>query len=119
MNCVGSVLMSKTKTTANKIIALAYFHRYGWVVPMIVCVAIWPEKLMHIFSISCIIYSIWSFMGYKLKWKHIYCSFQSTHRERMTPHHISWCKIKKSEAYVTPLLFFAIGMILLIFIMLY
>ncbi len=108
--------MSKSDTTAKKIIILAYFHRYGWIAAMlgcIGCIAIWPEQMLYSLSISAIAFSIWSFVGYKLKWRHIYCSFQNAYREKMTPHSTRWSQIKKSDAYGVPLIFLIIGLMLL------
>lgn len=98
----------------NRIIALAYFHRYGWIVAMMVCVEIWHEQMLPILSVACFVFSVWSFIGYKNKWKHIYCSFQNAYHQKMTPNNIQWHKIKKSDAYGVPLLFFIFGLGLLI-----
>ena len=87
--------MSKINSTAKEIIALAYFHRYGWIAAMMICIAIWPEQMLCILCAGCIIFSSWSFIGYKCKWKHIYCSFQDAYHQKMTPNSIQWHKIKK------------------------
>lgn len=106
--------MSKMDGTENKIITLAYLHRYGWIAIMLVCIMIWIEQIFYIMGAGFIGFSIWSFIGYKRKWKHIYCSYQDAHREAMTPHSIQWHKIKKSEAIGSPLVFLAVGIISLI-----
>ena len=36
----GGIIMSKMSLTEKKVIALAYFHRYGWIATMMVCMAI-------------------------------------------------------------------------------
>ena len=36
----GGIVMSKMDLTEKKVIALAYFHRYGWIATMMVCMAI-------------------------------------------------------------------------------
>ncbi|MBE6800395.1 MAG: hypothetical protein E7529_04240 [Ruminococcaceae bacterium] len=106
--------MSKGTIRKNRIIALAYFHRYGWIVAMMLCVAIWPEHMMFILSFGCLAFSVWSFVGYKNKWKHIYCSFQNAYHQDMTPYNIQWAKIKKSDAYGVPLIFHILGLALLV-----
>lgn len=106
--------MSKMDATAKKVMALAYFHRYGWIAAILVCVAIWPEQLMYVLSSGCILFSAWSLIGYKCKWKHIYCSFQNAYRQKMTPHYVRWHQVKKSDAYGIPLLFLALGLAMLI-----
>ncbi len=105
--------MSKGTAKEKRIIALAYFHRYGWIAIMAGLVFTLLKYALLIFGLCFILYSLWSLIGYKLKWRHIYCSFQNTHRKDMTPHHICWSHMKKSEAYGGPLLFLALGVALL------
>ena len=105
--------MSKSTTKDKRIMALAYFHRYGWIAAMMLCIAIWPRQMFCIFSVACLSFSVWSFIGYKKKWKHIYCSYQNAYHQKMTPNNIQWHKIKKSDAYGVPLVFFIIGLALL------
>ena len=61
-----------------------------------------------------IAFSIWSFIGYKLKWKHIYCSFQNAYHKKMTPNKIRWDQIRKTDAYGMPMVFLVLGTALLI-----
>ncbi len=110
--------MSKWETSAKRVIMLAYFHRYGWIAIMTGLFFILPKYALLIVSLCFIITSLWSLVGYKLKWRHIYCSFQNAHRKDMTPHHICWSHIKKSEAYGEPLIFFVLGVTLFVVMML-
>ena len=111
--------MSKGTENEKRIIALAYFHRYGWIGAMMVCIAIWPKQMLLIFSVACLAFSVWSFVGYTKKWKHIYCSFQNAYHQKMTPNNIRWSKIKKSDAYGVPFIFFIIGLALFVVMMWY
>ena len=111
--------MSKDTAKGKRIIALAYFHRYGWIAAMMICVAVWLEQMIFILSVGSIAFSVWSFVGYKNKWKHIYCSFQNAYHQKMTPNNIQWHKIKKSDAYGVPLIFLIIGLALLVMMILY
>lgn len=106
--------MSKKTAREKRIIALALFHRYGWVAFMTICVAIWPEQVVYILSFGCIAFSGWTFVGYRMKWKHIYCSFQSASHEKMTPNNIQWHKMNKSDVYGIPLIFLIAGIALLV-----
>ena len=108
--------MSKMHTTSLTVILLAYFHRYVWIAIMIGCMLIWPALSLHILCAGFLIFSIWSFIGYKCKWKHIYCSHQNSSRQKMTPNAIHWNEIDKREAYGIPLIFFVIGLMGLIII---
>ena len=53
----GGIVMSKMSLTEKKVIALAYFHRYGWIATMMACMAIWPEQLLCILCAGCIVFS--------------------------------------------------------------
>ena len=106
--------MSNWKSRARIIIALAYFHRYGSFAIVLLCSAIRPELFLWFLSVDCIIFSIWTFVGYKLRWRHIYCSFQNAYHKKMTPYSINWSKIKKSDIYVIFVLFLILGLMILI-----
>lgn len=101
------------------IIALAYYHRYGWIFTMIALTLIWPKQFAYIVGCGGIIFSVWSFVGYKCKWRHIYCSHQNASHEKMTPNSIQWSRVKTSDAYGIPIIFFVLGVALIICTILY
>ena len=111
--------MSKGETSAKGVVALAYFHRYGWIATMVVLVTIMLKLAIYIIGISFILFSLWTLIGYKLKWRHIYCSLQNAYHKKMTPCSIHWSEIKKSDIYVSSVLFLILGLILLIINILY
>ncbi len=88
--------------------AFAYFHRYGWIVVMLLCVTI--TKSLYTAGSIVIVFSIWTLLGYLLKWKHIFCSFQNAYHMSMTPNKINWSNIRKSDAYGIPAIFFILGL---------
>ena len=106
--------MAKMSATSKRIIALAYFHRYGLIAVLLLCSAIWGKLIFHFLCAECLIFSAWSYIGYKRKWKHIYCSFQDAYHQKMTPNNIQWHKIKKSDAYGIPIIFLILGLLSLI-----
>lgn len=91
------------------IIALAYFHRYGWIALLLVSLYLIPYYLT--FFAFCIFYSIWTFIGYKCNWKHIFCSFQNANHQKMTPDSINWDLIKKSDIWGIILIFAFLGIL--------
>ena len=101
--------MSRHDKTYDRIIALAYFHRYGLSLFPLLMVLI-ADKIngeigAKIFAFAWtggfISYAVWTLVGYRRRWRHIFCSFQNAHRERMTPYNTAWGRIKKSEIYGT------------------
>ena len=102
--------MRKNNKNANTVIALAYLHRYG-ILSVVLFAGILPQFRYLIFAIGCILYAIWSFVGYKCRWKHIFCSYQNAYRKKMTPNKIRWDWVKKSDAYGVPIVFFVLGLL--------
>ena len=105
--------MKKYNAIMARINAVAYFHRYGWIAVMMGCIAIWPEYMCWIFGLSDIIFAVWTYVGYRLKWRHIYCSFQDADHQEMTPYSSLRYPIKKSDAYGVPLIFLTLGFLML------
>ena len=106
--------MSKHEEKESRIIALAYLHRYGWLLGTVACGAVFSRVRYLIFCIGLLLYAIWSFVGYKLRWKHIFCSYQSLYRRAairnpMTPNNIRWGWVSKFNAYGVPIIFLIFG----------
>ena len=99
------------KTYAG-IIALAYFHRYGWMAVMFALVLILRETF-YVFAASMIGYAVWTFVGYKCRWRHIFCSYQNAGHRKMTPERIDWDSMKKYDAYGLPVVFLVLGLMCL------
>jgi len=106
--------MSKRSPNEKQIIVLAYFHRYGWIAAMLSVMAVLPKQLANsCISAGLIVFSVWTFIGYRCRWRHIYCSYQNAYHRKMTPHHANWQQVRKSDAYGVPLICFLMGMALL------
>lgn len=89
---------------------LAYFHRYGWIVTMLLCMKFVNPYL--VVGVFCLAFSVWSLIGYKLKWKHIYCSYQNASHKKMTPESVDWTNIRKSDTIGIPVIFLIISLIM-------
>ena len=92
---------------------LAYLHRYGWIAAMVLGITIWKEQMAFIIGASAILFSVWTFVGYQCKWKHIFCSYQNAYREKMTPYSVRWHLVKKSDVYSIFLIFLVLGIAML------
>ena len=102
----------RNRRKSNLIIFLAIFHRYGWIALMLLMMYL--TKSIYAAIISCFVFSIWTFLGYKLRWTHIYCSYQNANREPMTPDKVNWNSVRKTDAYGIPAIFFVFGVGLLL-----
>ena len=112
MICKGVIYLKGKKH--KLVIALAYFHRYGFFVIALALVLIFHSVYFYVLSSALIAYSVWSFIGYKFRWSHIFCSYQNAYHSRMTPDKIDWKIVKKSDAYGVPIIFFILGILLLL-----
>ena len=106
--------MNNYEKKKKRIIVLAYMHRYGWIAILFGCITVFPKAVFIFFGVGFIVSAIWSFVGYKLRWKHIFCSYQNAHHLPMTPNNIRWGWVKKSDAYGIPIILFVIGVATLV-----
>ena len=112
---MSTSLVKKTPTNRHvkyegEIIALAFFHRYGWIAVMLLFAGVFKDYFIYIVSSCFIIFSVWTFIGYKCKWKHIFCSYQNAYHRKMTPGSIDWDWIDKKDAYGIPLIFLVLAL---------
>ena len=105
--------MSRNDKTYSRIVALAYFHRYGWIAVMWGVAFLFRKGFFFVFAFECIAYAVWTLIGYKRRWRHILCSFQNAYHERMSPYSASWGRIKKSDIYGTFAIFLVLGLVCL------
>ena len=73
---------------------------------MLLLIGIFTDLFAPIAIGFLLFFSVWTFVGYKRRWKHIFCSYQNAYHRKMTPGRIDWDQIKKSDAYGVPLIFF-------------
>lgn len=95
----------------KRIIALAYCNRYGCFLGALAAMFL-PNREIWIGIVS-FAWGLYRFVGYKLKWKHIYCSYQDAYHQKMTPNRMKWSMIKKSDAYGIPAFFCIMGIALI------
>ena len=107
--------MSKQNAHSKFILALALFHRYGWLIALFIAVQLFPHHLLDLLSVFFIAFAAWSFIGCKRKWTHIYCSYQNAYHKAMTPNAVNWNSIKKTDVYLVPLIFFLLGIVAFLF----
>lgn len=103
----------KANLKGDMVILLALCHRYGWIIAMLLCMTFLPVNRLYTAGAFFLLDSLWSFVGYKCRWKHIYCSYQSAYHEKMTPDSINWNQIKKRDAYIVPLISLILGLMIL------
>ncbi len=93
----------------KRVMSLAYLHHWGWMIAFIVGMFIWPQYMWEVLILCSTANLIWSVIGYRCKWRHIFCSTQISSHEELTPHCVFWHNVKKSDIYGVPMSFIVIG----------
>ena len=109
---MGKTKMNKTQWRRLGIIMLAYAHRYVYPILIMWLPLTTGKKSTAILGmgIGLILLALYDFIGYILRWKHIFCSYQNAYHQKMTPDRINWSLIKKSDAYGLPIIFGLLGL---------
>lgn len=112
--------MKKRKPYSNDelpIVVLAYLNRYVFIVaPLILplCFSHTKQEYYLGVGIGICIFAAYELIGYLFGFRHIYCSYQDAYHQRMTPNKINWNKIRTADALGIPVIFFILGMALII-----
>ena len=61
-----------------------------------------------------LIHAAYSVIGYRLRWKHIYCAFQISCRKKIAPEDIQWNKMTFGDAYGVPIAFTGLAIVMLL-----
>ena len=93
--------MSNHGKTEKRIKALAYLHCAS---PLLGCLIsiLFPGAVFYLLGVTFLICSVWTFVGYNRKWRHVFCSFQIMSRDpyaKMTPNSIRWGWVEKRDVY--------------------
>ena len=102
-----------------KIKRMAMISKYTGIAAIIAQALIWGSvfhsrnAILISMGIGYIGYGIYWFIGYRLRWRHIYCIHQSFSRIKMTPENCDLDTFPKSEAYGLPAIFAVLGSMLI------
>ena len=102
----------KRSPAHNRVVALAYFHRFGWIALTMIAMAVTKRPLPSL-GAGFLAMAAHTFLGYLFRWKHVFCSYQSAGHKAMTPESIRWDTVKKKDVYGLAALFAALGLALI------
>ena len=110
--------MKKRESRNPTIVALAYAHHYLYLALIVgVPLAIGGDSLFLSMGLGFLSYAAYTLIGYKLRWKHIYCSFSIPHRARkwkMKTNNYNWKLISKADVYGVSIIFGLFGVVCLL-----
>lgn len=99
----------------GRVRALTYIYRY--MLFGVLFIACWvPGRRIAVCSAGFLLYSLWTLLGYRLKWRHIYCAYQIMYHRPMTPGKIDWKQIRKSDIYGPAILIMVFGLLFMVFV---
>ena len=89
---------AKRSPAHRRVVALAYFHRFGWIALIAIAMAATKRPLPSM-GAGCLAMAAHTLLGRLLRWKHVFCSYQSMYHKAMTPESIRWDTVKKRDVY--------------------
>ncbi len=84
------------------IIFLACWHRFIFLTLALILPFLFFGKdnvSFLLIGIFFLVYAVYNVVGYRCRWKHIYCSIQNMNHKKMTPENIVWSSVSSSDVY--------------------
>ena len=119
--------MSKTKKSKQQTVPqktdpavhCANIYRYFFLPVLVIVALFWRGQTLLVMGTGFIAFALYTFIGYKCQWKHIYLAFQEMQRSKMTPNHIQWNTIKTGTVLKFPILFGITGIVMVVYQLFY
>ena len=118
--------MSKKKNTvkaapekAPKEVHFANLYRYFFLPVLVIVALFWRGQTLLVMGTGFIAFALYTFIGYKCRWKHLYLAFQEMQRSKMTPNNIQWNTIKTGNVLKFPILFSITGVVMVVYQLFY
>lgn len=111
--------MKKKQPRDMTVVVLAYAHAYLYLA-LIVCVPllIGGENRFLGMGFGFLLYAAYTLIGYKLRWKHIYCSFSIPRRApkgwKMKTNNYNWKSLSKIDIFGLPIVIALFGAVCLL-----
>lgn len=118
--------MSKKKNTvkaapekAPKEVHFANLYRYFFLPVLVIAALFWRGQTLLVMGTGFLAFALYTFIGYKCRWKHLYLAFQEMQRSKMTPNNIQWNTIKTGTVLKFPILFGITGVVMVVYQLFY
>ena len=103
----------KKKQRDMTVVTLAYWHHHFYLIFLVgISLLVGGDGCILSLGVGFLFYAAYTLVGYKLRWKHIYCSFSIPHRTKgwkMKTNNYNWKSISKAEVYVASIIWGLLG----------
>lgn len=96
----------------RRVIFLARMHKYVHPIVFILLPVLLGSVLVA--GIGCLLFALYDLVGYRLRWRHIYCYIQDGKRLEMTPNNIKWYELDNDDIFGTPAILGFVGIAFII-----
>ena len=93
----------------------ANIYRYFFLPALVIAALFWRGQTLLCMGIGFVAFSLYTFVGYKCRWTHIYLAFQEMQKQKMTPGKIQWNTIEPMKVLKFPILFGITGAMMIIY----
>lgn len=116
--------MSKTKKNTklasasqktDKAVQFANLYRYVFLPVLVLAALFWRGQTLLCMGTGFVAFALYTLVGYKCQWKHIYLAFQEMQKQKMTPDKIRWNTIEPMKVLKFPILFGITGTFMIIY----
>ena len=113
--------MSKAKTSqkTDKAVYFANIYRYFFLPILVIAALFLRGRTLLVMGTGFLAFSLYTFIGYKCRWNHIYLAFQEMQKQKMTPGNIQWNTVSPAKALKFPVLFGITGAVMIIYQLFY
>ena len=111
--------LSKRQITWIKILALFWRYAAPFLLLLLGCqigIILSHSKTGAVIGMASefIFLGLYLYVGYRARWRHIYCFYQDVNREAMTPDHCAWDTLEKKDVVGLPIVLILLGIIVII-----
>ncbi|MGM9589568.1 MAG: hypothetical protein ACI3V0_05280 [Faecousia sp.] len=98
---------------------MANVYRYFFLPVLVLVSLFWRSKTLLVMGLGFLTFAAYTFIGCKLRWKHLYLAFQEMQKQRMTPDKVDWNTIRLSTVLKFPMAFGILGAVMVIYQLFY
>lgn len=103
----------------DKAVHFANIYRYFFLPVLVIASLIWRSNTLLCMGIGFVAFALYTLIGYKCQWKHIYLAFQEMQKQKMTPNKIQWNTIEPSKVLKFPVCFGILGVVMVVYQLFY